>query len=185
MKIAATVLEEDKLDEHFIVEYSGGNLYFSGEINFHSAHQINRYLKQIEQEKEGFADKTLCFYLSSNGGDVTEALKLHDAIVRSPLQVVVIAEGLVASAATLLLCAGQSAKITQNSFLLIHEISSYFGDTYSNNKRYIAYLDQLMDLVLGIYNKKLKSKITKATIDKDWFINSAQALELGLVDEIL
>ena len=172
-------------DDLFIVEYSGSELFFSGDIDFHSAHEFNKLIKQIEREKEDLADKSLLIYLTSTGGEVGEGLKMHDALMRSQLETTVIAEGLVASAATLLLCGAKSARITPNSFLLLHEFTSYFGNTYSNNKRFMVYVDQLMDLVVGIYNKKLKEPIGKADLDKDWFINATEALALGLVDEII
>jgi ATP-dependent protease ClpP protease subunit len=182
-----SILEDCQDSSSFLVDYDRDSnaLTFSGEINFRSAHDLCKWLRWLEWDKQGLSDRTLNFYLTSDGGEVTHALKIHDALTRSPLTIIVTVEGLVASAATLLLCAVPSVKITPHSFLLLHEIRSYFADTHSNNQRQLAHSEELMSLIVDIYNRRFKTSIDKDAIVKDWFINAQQAVNLGLADEIM
>lgn len=171
--------------EFFCVEYESGNLYFSGAIDMESAHTLATFLRQVEQEKAELADKTVNLYLTSDGGSLHDALKLHDIMKNSPLNIIVTAEGWVASSATLLLCAAKKARITKHSYLLLHEFNSSSATNYSNLEGYMKHLDHLMTSVLGIYNSKLKEPISKEHICRDWFLGAYEALDLGLVDEVV
>lgn len=180
-----SIRSHEPATEQFACEYiNQSDVFFVGEITPFSAHCLNRLIKQIEGEKEDFADKSIRLHITSPGGSVSDGLKLHDAIASSTLNVTVIAEGFVASAATLLLCATESSRITRNSFLLLHEFTTYMEINYSNLHPHLSYLDKIMECVLQIYNRKLKSPIQKEDLAKDWVVSAQEAVELGLVASV-
>jgi len=175
--------QEPKFASEFNYDFDC-DLYFTGEISPFSAHFLNRQLKEVERYKEQLADKTLLLHLTSDGGCVLSGLKLHDAIASSTLDITVLAEGMVCSAATLLLFA-KKAKMTKHSFLLFHELNTYFGLSYSNARAHMDHVDRLMDMVITIYNTKMNPPIEKENLSKDWILDSSKALELGIVDEVI
>jgi ATP-dependent Clp protease protease subunit len=168
-----------------IVEYYCDDLFFTGEVTPSSAHQLAKLVRKIEAERENSTDKDITLYLSSPGGEVNSSMRTHDIIKKSSLNVAIIAEGMVASGATLLMCAGKSVCIAENAFLMLHEAQSYFQNTYTNNKNYLAYVDRLMTKIVDIYNTRLKQPISKSDLAFDWFIDSRTALDLGLVDKVI
>src|SRR5688572_19520877 len=136
--------------EPFLVDYDSGHLYFNGVVCRESAHYLEMLLRQVEQEKEELQDKTVNLFITSDGGSLNDALKLHDIIKASPLNIIVTAEGWVASSATLLLCAAKKARITKHTCLLVHQFHSSVDTNYSNLEGYMKYLDKLMAVVLVI-----------------------------------
>ena len=177
--------EENKPE--FVCEYNydyDSELYFSGEISLVSAHYLSRKLKEIEKDKEPFVDKTLNLHLTSDGGCVSSGLKLYDAIASSTLDITVIAEGMVASAATFMMFA-KKAKMTRHAFLLLHEINFGFFLSHSNVKAHLEHVDKLTTAIIAIYNKKINPPIVRELIYPDWIIDSTKALELGIVDEVI
>lgn len=171
--------------EDFLIEHDSGNLYFNGVVCWESAHEFAKLFKRVEQEKRDLEDKSVNIFVTSDGGSLNDALKLHDIIKASPLDVIVTAEGWVASSATLLLCAAKTARITKHSYLLVHEFHSSVQTNYSNIEGYTRYLDNLMELVMGIYNSKLKEPIPRENLFRDWFLGAYEALTIGLVDEVI
>jgi ATP-dependent protease ClpP protease subunit len=172
-------------ESNFICEYEAESLYFVGEINIFSAHELAKTIRRIEHEKELLENKTLSLFISSDGGSLNDGLKLYDLIKRSPLEITVIAEGWVASSAILLLCAAKKAIITQHTFLLLHEFQSCFDGRYSDYGGHMKYLDKIMTKVINIYNTQFKEPIQEERLHRDWIVDAHEALELGLIDEIV
>lgn len=93
-------------------------------------------------------------------------------------------QGLVGSSSTFLTCACNKVISTPMTTFLIHQLSSDFNGSYSNNKAIVGWHDKLTDFMLDIYNKKT-SKITLELLKEETYLTAAQALELGLVDEVV
>jgi ATP-dependent Clp protease protease subunit len=172
-------------EDTYTAEYSHGTLWFTGDINDESAHLLVKLIHQVEQEKATQDDKYTELRLQSNGGSVHAALRIHDAIKRSPLPITVIAEGWVASSAVLLLCAAERVLITQNSFLLVHELQTEYDCPYSNTFRYQEHLRVLMESIVIILNSRFKDSIAAKDIEKDWFMDAEEAKICGLADEVI
>jgi ATP-dependent protease ClpP protease subunit len=79
----------------------------------------------------------------------------------------------------------KKAKITKHSFLLLHEISFGFCMNHSNARVHMEHVDKMTTAILAIYNKKINPPISRELIHPDWIIDSAKALELGIVDEVI
>ena len=90
------------------------------------------------------------------------------------------------SAATLLFLSGHSRYIMENSYMLIHNISSGFWGKMHEFEDEMKNLTELTKKLKSIYTKN--STISKTQLDKllktDVLITSHQCLKYGLVDEI-
>lgn len=106
-------------------------IFYTGEIDQPTASRFNMMVfKTASRLRESRTSVPLEIYLNSEGGSFHAGLSMHEHILMSrklhPIDV--IADGLVASAATFVLIAGTRRLMTRTSFVLIHQIScDWFG----------------------------------------------------------
>lgn len=125
-------------------------------------------------------------YINSGGGNVLAALTAYDVIKNLKTPVHTYVESISASAATLLSIAGTKRFIMPNSYMLIHQFTTFFWGTYEQFKDEQKINDDMIERMRQIYthNTKLKyEKVTKLLKHDSWF-NAEEAVKLGLVDTI-
>lgn len=125
-------------------------------------------------------------YINSGGGDVFAATEIYSAIQQSERTVNIHVVGLAASAATIIMCAGH-CDITAPSVVMIHNAS-----TYANGDKNVMYktgntLEQINKAICSAYTAKTgKSEADFLELmDNESWLTSAQAVELGLCDEVV
>lgn len=126
-------------------------------------------------------------YISTPGGLVYQVFSLIDTIQSLRVPVYTICKGFVASAGTLLSLAGKKRFITENSYMLIHELRAGTWGKHSHMLESIENSKQLMEHIKSYYLSK--TKISAAELEeqlkKDVTWNAQTCLEKGLVDEII
>ncbi len=134
-------------------------------------------------------DKEIFFYLNSPGGQVSSGMAIYDTMqyIKSPISTVCM--GQAASMAALLLAAGKKGKrfALPHSRILIHQpLGGFQGqatDIDIQAKEILRLKDELNRILADLTGKSL-SKIINDT-ERDYFMNSEQAKEYGLIDEII
>ena len=140
-------------------------------------------------EKEN-SEKDIYIYISSGGGSIDDGLAIFDVMNHIKPNIVTIAVGMVASMATFLLAAGTKGKrfILPNSRIMIHQagvgniggkasdVEIYANNLLKINEQMIAYLMQ--------FTGQKRAQIEK-DIDRDYWMNAKEAVDYGLVDEML
>jgi ATP-dependent protease ClpP protease subunit len=98
-----------------------------------------------------------------------------------------ICKGIVASAGTLLSLAGNRRFITENSYMLIHELRTGSWGKFSFIKDNFDNYTSLMEHIKNYYvsNTKLTREELDVQLAKDLTWNAETCLEKGLVDEII
>lgn len=126
-------------------------------------------------------------HICSEGGDVMPALGVIDKITSNPFPVHTYVEGIVASAASLISVSGHKRFITENSSILIHQISTDFWGNYSNFQDEMQNLNFLMSVIKNVYLKHtdFKEENLKDLLNHDLLLSANTCFELGLVDKIL
>jgi ATP-dependent Clp endopeptidase proteolytic subunit ClpP len=190
-------LNFDSEEEEQTIFLRDNHLYYSDHVmlcNVDKVKQLMRdYLNQVEELQSikfarNFTPKPLYLHINSSGGDLLAGLTLYDFIVEYSTHIPVhtIIEGLAASAATIISVAGVKRYITPSSYLLIHQLSTVFGGTYSNIKDEKENCDKLMQKITEIYLGK--SKLTKKKLEellaRDIYLSASESKKYGLVDEI-
>jgi ATP-dependent Clp endopeptidase proteolytic subunit ClpP len=208
MDLQLTTTEKENIIH---VNQSNYEIYFNAEINHKSVStliekllfleeailkkhkQFKRKLSDLENDEcyENFKFKVempaIKLYISSSGGLVYQVFSVIDTIQGMKVNVHTICKGFVASAATLLSLAGKKRFITENSFMLIHELRmgawgkfSYMSESLENSK-------QLMEHIKAYYVKRTKLTMEELEehLKKDVTWNAETTLEKGLVDEII
>lgn len=129
---------------------------------------------------------------NSPGGGVFPGLALYDAIKairhRDHVKVDTVTLGMAASMGGVLFQAGETRTIGENSYILIHEVSDLAIGTTSELEDELKLTKRLQARLLGILSER--SSMSKTSIEKkwkkfDWWLDSAESVELGFADVIL
>lgn len=126
--------------------------------------------------------------LNSCGGDLYTGIAIHNALKALKGKVNVVVEGIAASAASVIMCAGDTVTVYPGSLIMIHGVSVMLWDylNIQDMKQLIKGMDASERAVAEIYNAKtgietdtLRSMMTKET----WF-TGREALEKGFADAL-
>lgn len=127
--------------------------------------------------------------LNSCGGDLYTGIAIHNALKALSGQVNVIVEGIAASAASVIMCAGDTISVYPGSLVMIHGVRACFWGfmNIQDMKQQMKGMDANERAVAEIYNAKtgiavdtLRSMMTKET----WF-TGREAVEKGFADQVL
>ncbi len=110
-----------------------------------------------------------------------------DRIQSSKVPVHSYAEGLVASASTLISVSCHKRYIRKNTILLIHQVRSWFEGTYEDFNDEKQNMDLIMKVVKDIYLKhtKFTEDELNTLLKRDIYLNAEDAIKYGLADEIV
>jgi len=156
------------------------------QINDPVANTIIAQLLYLEREDP---DKDISIYIQSPGGVISAGLAIYDTIQLIRPDVSTICIGMAASMATVLLCAGTKGKryALPNSTIHLHQA---FGGAQGQAAdvaiaaREIMRQQELIRSILVKHTGQTMEKIAHDT-DRDFYLNPQQAVEYGIVDEIL
>lgn len=160
-------------------------LFLSGVVNDRMSSVVNAQLLFLDSIEK----KDISIYLSSPGGSVLSGLSMVDVMDYIPSDVATINLGLAASMGSVLLGAGTKGKRSclKYSKVMIHQVSSgtsgHVADNRISQMESEKYNFLLFKILAKNCGKSFDEMLELARRDK-WF-NSSEALELGIVDEII
>ena len=126
-------------------------------------------------------------HINSYGGSVFAGFAAVDYIKDSIVPVYSIVDGCAASAATLMSIVARRRFMSENSFMLIHQLSSGLWGKYEEMKDDMKNSDILMKKIKGLYaeHTKIPKRKLNEILKHDLWFDAKTCLEYGLVDEIL
>jgi len=134
-------------------------------------------------------EKDIQLYINSPGGVVTAALAIYDTMQFIKSKVSTICIGQAASAAAVLLLAGEKGKrfILPNARVLLHQPSGGFEgtaiDVEIHTKEMIRLRDALNNII-AVHTGQDVKKVSKDT-ERDFILTAQEAKDYGIVDEII
>jgi ATP-dependent Clp protease protease subunit len=164
-----------------------GIIWLCGEINKASVRRVTTSL--IWSMTKGA--RPIFIFLSTPGGDVDAALALYDTIkglVNSGVEIYTVAVGECFSAGTIVLQAGLKRFITPNTYLMIHEISSWNLGKVSEQLETAHYLKEYQDRVFKILAERSKlgfRAIKRRCLRRNWWLPPEETLRYGFADGLL
>lgn len=161
-------------------------IMLNGEINDQVASDVIAqllYLSSIDPNCD------IQLYINSVGGCITSGMAIYDTMQYISCDVVTICVGLAASMGAFLLAGGSKGKrfALENAEIMIHQPSGktcgMASDIDIAAKRIIKLKNKLNKLLATNTNQKIE-KIVIDT-ERDYFMDSKEALEYGIIDKII
>lgn len=190
MNIMPTVIETTARGERYSDIYSlllRERIIFLGTpINDQIANLIIAQLLFLDREDP---DKDINLYIHSPGGIISAGLAIYDTmqLIRPEISTIVV--GMAASMATVLLCAGAKGKrfALPNATVHMHQAVGGAQGQASDIAIAAKEIMRLQDIIRDIISKHTGQPMDKIThdTDRDFYLNPKQAVEYGLIDEIL
>ena len=155
-------------------------------INDQVANVIIAQLLFLEREDP---DKDISLYIHSPGGVISAGLAIYDTMQLIKPDVSTICVGLAASMGTVLLCAGAKGKrfALPNATIHMHQALGGAQGQAADiviAAREIPRQQDILKEILMKHTGQTLDKITHDT-DRDYYLNPIQAVEYGLIDEVL
>jgi ATP-dependent Clp protease protease subunit len=150
------------------------------------ANTIIAQLLYLEREDP---DKDISLYIQSPGGVISSGLAIYDTMQLIRPDVSTICVGMTASMATLLLCSGAKGKryALPNSTIHLHQArggaEGQAADIVIAAREIARQQDVIKDILVRHTGQPLE-KVTHDT-DRDFYLSAKQAVEYGIVDEVL
>lgn len=161
-------------------------IFLNGEIDDDMANVFIAQLLYLEQE----AENPITIYINSNGGSINAGLMIYDAIQGSQLDINMIATGLAASMAAIILAGGQKGRrmILPHSKVMIHEplIAKGVGGSATSIQNISDSILKTRETVNGILAKHCEKSIEEINdaTSFDHYMNAEEAIEFGICDKI-
>jgi len=166
------------------MSYLDRKIYINGEISNES---YLRFAKKLSRLEVLYPGQTIQVEITSDGGDSEAGLAFFDRIRNSPSQVVTVAYGLVASAASLVFAAGHKRFMAPNAWLMVHEESlEGLEGTVANLERDLRHLRKVEDqysTLMASVSKMHKDNWDHLNINET-YITAEEALQYGIADGI-
>jgi ATP-dependent Clp protease protease subunit len=161
-------------------------IFLVGEVNDQVANVLIAQMLFLESENP---DKDIHLYINSPGGAVTAGLAIYDTMQFIKPDVSTMCIGQACSAGSLLLTAGAAGKrfALPNSRVMIHQPSGGAQGQATDieiQAREILYIRQRLNQLYVDHTGQPLEKIER-DMERDRFMNPVEAMEYGLIDQVL
>lgn len=180
---------QELLRENDTVKIIDKDIYLYGDIDDRSLLKLKQCLNRLNKKLDAINyelsiqqfSPIINLHIASNGGCCFSGLHMYDIIRSNKYKVDTYIDGFAASAATFPFLAGNKRFMSQNSYVLIHQLSTLVAGTYQNLKDQMQNCEKIMNSFKKIYLKELK--VEKEELDKllskDLWLSREQAINLG------
>lgn len=161
-------------------------IFLVGGVNDQMANLIVAQLLFLEAEDP---DKDIHLYINSPGGSVTAGMSIYDTMQFVKPDVSTICLGQACSMGAFLLTAGSKGKrfALPNSRVMIHQpLGGYQGqasDIEIHTKEMLS-IKANLNRIMAHHTGKPLEEIERDT-DRDYFLSASEAVEYGLIDEVI
>lgn len=188
--ISPTIMEERKLNVTQLDVFSRlmmDRIIFLGtQVDDYTANVIQAQLLYLDSADPG---KDISLYINSPGGSVYAGLGIYDTMQYILSDVSTICTGMAASMAAVLLVAGEKGKrhALKHSRVMIHQPMGGIQGQASDieiTSREILKLKKELYTIISDHSGQPYDKVY-ADSDRDYWMTSEEALEYGMIDNIL
>jgi ATP-dependent Clp protease protease subunit len=161
-------------------------IFITGPIDDGVATVVTAQLLFLEAENP---KKEISLYINSPGGIVTSGMAIYDTMqfIRPPVSTLCI--GQAASMGSLLLTAGEKGMryCLPHSRVMVHQPSGGFSGQASDIERHAQDIVKIKRRLNELYVKHTGQEYDtiEKTLDRDHFMNADEAMEFGIVDEVI
>ncbi|MCM2679267.1 ATP-dependent Clp endopeptidase proteolytic subunit ClpP [Echinimonas agarilytica] len=161
-------------------------IFLVGQVEDHMANLIVAQMLFLESENP---DKDIYLYINSPGGSVTAGMSIYDTMQFIKPNVSTVCMGQAASMGAFLLAGGEKGKryCLPNARVMIHQPLGGFQGQASDfeiHAKEILSIKEKLNRLLSEHTGQDYDIVANDT-DRDNFMNAQQAVDYGLVDEVL
>ena len=161
-------------------------IFLGTQIDDISANDVMAQLLTLESMD---SDRDIILYINSPGGSFTALTAIYDTMQFVRPDVMTICLGQAASAAAIILAGGAKGKryALEHSRILIHQPSSEGGGQASDieiQAREIMRMRELLESMLSKHTVRTPEAVAQ-DIERDKILTAAEAVEYGLIDQVL
>lgn len=175
------------------VKVVGRDLYFYAGVNRASILSLNEELKKLDVKMLTHAAQNDCdplpirLHINSYGGSIFAGIAGMEAIRKCRVPVHTIVDGCAASAGTFMSVVGDHRVMHEQSYMLIHQLSSVMCGKFQEFEDKMRNLKELMGMIKRIYMRhaKIPAKKLEQILKHDLWFSSGKCLRYGLVDEVI
>ena len=185
--------EEEEETEFTEVKVVNNDIYFYCDVTAETCLELIMAIREISKKSKimainfGIEPPPVNIYINSDGGEVHSALSVFDTIMGNDVEVNTIISGNAQSAATIISLAGHKRKITKNSYMLIHNISSGFWGKMHEFEDEMKNMAKLTLNLKRIYkeNTAINKTQLENLLKNDLLLDAKTCIKYGLVDELV
>ena len=161
-------------------------IFLGSAIDDNIANLVMAQMLHLEAEDP---EKDIQLYINSPGGVVTAAMAVYDTMqfIKSPVSTICI--GQAASAAAVLLLAGEKKKrfSLPNSRVMLHQPSGGVSGTTIDVEIHAKEMVRIRQLLNEVISKHTGQEITKVEKDteRDFILDAKEAKKYGIIDEVI
>ena len=182
------------------VESVGTHVYFYSAVTASRCLMLMQHLRaldnalQYERAARGFDEShpqvPIWLHINSTGGDVFTAFGVADQIRQMRTPVHSIAEGVCASAATIISVACPRRFVQANAYMLIHQFSSWFVGKHEEFKDEMELQAMMIERMVAFYLEHVGHVGTTADelrdmLKRDTWLDAQRAVHAGFAGAIL
>lgn len=161
-------------------------VFVGGPVQSQSANAVIAQLLFLEADNP---DRDIYVYINSPGGEVTSGLAIYDTMQYVKPTINTICIGQAASMGALLMTAGteEHRYALSNSRFMVHQplggAQGQATDVEIRTEELLRIKERIVDILSRHTGKD--EEIIREDIDRDYFMDAAEAVDYGLVDEVL
>lgn len=185
--IIPTVVEKSSNREYAYDLYSrllkDRIVFLTGEINAASANIVISELLYLDS----LSHDEISLYINSPGGEVSSGFAIFDTMhfIKSDVRTIVV--GMAASMAAFLLASGDKRSALKNAEVMIHQPLGGIQGQATDIKIVADHILKMKKKLITILAERTKkdASVIEADMERDFYMSSEEALEYGIIDEIL
>lgn len=144
------------------------------------------FLEDLEVIKNA---QNITIKLNSCGGDLYTGIAIHNALKSLSGHKTVIVEGIAASAASIIMCAGDEVEVYPGSLIMIHGVGAQVWEymQLEDLKKYVKAFEAAEDAIAEIYAVKTGMKVAelRSMMTEETWMTGSQAVENGFADKVI
>lgn len=148
---------------------------------------LDDFMEDLDQLS---AAKTITIRMNSPGGEVYAALPIHNRLRELKAKITVIVDGIAMSAASFIMCAADTVKLSESTIIMIHKSAIFvWWDWYTADdlRRDAEMLDTVDKALVSAYVRKTKmsEEDLLSMMSDETYMTGKEAIDKGFADELL
>jgi ATP-dependent Clp protease protease subunit len=173
-------------------EREKNHIYFYTDVSQETCLDLSRKINDLSKDllklsiDYDIPSPKIYLHINTLGGDLLSAFGVVDVIKNARVPVVSIIEGQNASAGTIISMVCQERYMTENSFMLIHQLSTGIYGKYEEIKDDFENDTKFMERLYKLYreNTTMNDKKVKEVLSHDRWWTADECISNGLVDGV-